>query len=142
MTMVGEWMGKLVSRRARTLLLLLCLGLCLAACAVKAGSQVHVKGTTFGEALEIGAAAPVPVQARVTCNGAAVTAAANGTFDLAVPQAKEYHCTASAPPAYNERSVTISGDLGRVVLLNFASNGQAVCSAFPSAADVECGTLP
>src|SRR5262249_34003337 len=92
-------------RQGKTLLLLL--GMSLTACAAEMGPQIHIRGKALGEALDLGVATPVPVPARVTCNGASITAMADGTFDLMVTQAKEYRCTASARPAYSERSVTI-----------------------------------
>src|SRR5262249_35342710 len=84
---------------------------------------------------------PRPVKARVTCNGASVLAEADGTFTLAVPQAKQYRRSASASPVYNEQSATFSDALGTAIELNFVSRGQAACAVFPSAADVECSIL-
>src|SRR5262245_45612816 len=136
----GTWrterMRKRLLRQGSILLLSLCMGLSACTAGTGTGPQIHIKGKAFGEALDLGVTRPVPVQARVTCNNASVVAAADGTFDLTLTQAKAYRCTASAPPAYQEQSATFSGDLGKVISLNFDNSGQEACATFPSSADI------
>src|SRR5262249_7420690 len=134
--MVGNRMKTESARNWMAVLVLVSMG--LSACTMGSTPQIHITGKVFGEAPDLGVTTPRPVKARVTCNGASVLAEADGTFTLAVPQAKQYRCSASASPVYNEQSATFSDALGTAIELNFVSRGQAACAVFPSAADVEC----
>ncbi len=106
-------------------------------------AKVQFKGKVYGEALSLAATTPVPLAAKVTCNGASTTASADGSFLLSVPKAAKYACSASLAPQYGSVSVDISAatGFGDIIDLSFETPQQSTCSQFPGQNSVECAAL-
>ncbi|MGZ3716032.1 MAG: hypothetical protein ACXVA4_11480 [Ktedonobacterales bacterium] len=126
-----------------TVLLSICLMLAmLAGCTLNFG-DAHIRGTIYGDPLldNISTpATPVPLAATVRCNGVSVTASTTGKYDLKLPASEQYHCTASATPNYVPQSITLRGNEGANLTLDFGPKAPASTCA-QSGPTVGCATL-
>ncbi|HEX8033267.1 MAG TPA: carboxypeptidase-like regulatory domain-containing protein [Ktedonobacterales bacterium] len=108
--------------RVLMMLLTFCMLLAtLAGCTLTFG-DAHIRGTIYGDPLldKISTpTTPVPLAATVRCNGVSVTASATGKYELKLPVSEQYHCTASAPPNYVPQSITLHGNAGANLMLDF-----------------------
>lgn len=114
----------------------------LAGCTLTFG-DAHIRGAIYGDPLLDTISTPVtplPLTATVRCNSVSVIASAMGKFDLKLPASEQYQCTVSAPPRYLPQSVTLRGNVGVNLTLNFGS-ANFVSPCAQSGAAIECGTL-
>jgi hypothetical protein len=116
-------------------------------CALLPPPQTTIAGHIFGDPLLLATAAaritpvaPVPIAATVTCNGAAVSASADGAYSLAVDQTDQYTCTFSATD-YVAITYTIASHAGSHVRLDLGA-ASSPSAATPTATAVGSGSTP
>lgn len=138
-----ERMGTLARSHAWLLLVAIVLLVTLG-CAMPQGPTVHIRGKVYGDDArqqEAGRSVPVPLAATVTCDGVSARTSPDGTFDLVVAAANEYHCTASAP-LYTPNTADITQAPAYTDLtLNFGPIAPLVCAPYGRDTDVECPQL-
>ncbi|MFI5273010.1 MAG: carboxypeptidase-like regulatory domain-containing protein [Ktedonobacterales bacterium] len=129
-------------RRGLPFAFVLLLGVLLAQAGCAAGPTVLIGGTVLGDTLSgASAGATDPVAARVSCNGVATTAAADGSYTLRVPQAKHYTCQAAKPPAYGAEVVQLGGTTKSTIQLDFGASHSPACRLDVLSFAVECEQL-
>lgn len=105
--------------------------------------DAHIRGTIYGDPLLDKLSipsTPIPLVATVRCNGVSVTATATGKYDLKLPASEQYHCTVSAPPNYVPQSVTLRGNVGVNLTLDFGPKAlTSICAQ--SGSTVGCAIL-
>jgi hypothetical protein len=131
-------------RAAQMCVLLLCLPMAQAACALGPRPNVHIGGKVLGESVASstqGAPTTVAVAAAtVICNGVSTRAAQDGSYTLSVAAADSYQCTASAPPDYDSEVAQVPGNQQRLVL-NFGVSPVQGCSWSAGATSIDCPPL-